>query len=261
MDAKRSALDNFNDILKKAEGKQPLFFLDYDGTLTPIVSHPKDALLSPETKQVLNALGTQFFTTIVTGRGLDDIDQLIDSKELALAASHGFQLKLSQGNPFTYPDAIPYQTDIKKAYDRLCDELSDIAGIFIEYKVFSTAVHDRNVQDKDLNRVQKVVETIKKDFNTLKLTHGKRVYELRPNLDWDKGKAILWLIENTNAIDPIPIVIGDDLTDEDAFLAVKDFGITISVQNSTKETKAEYTLKDSSEVIDFLKLFQKKYKK
>ena len=253
---KPSAFTHFDDILKKIEGKKLLFFLDYDGTLTPIVSHPKDAHLPLETKQTLKSLSKNFFVAIVTGRGLEDIQSLIGiDNGIAFAASHGFLLQMADAKPFIYPDALSYQNEIEKAYRYLCDELGHIPGIYIENKLLSVAVHDRQVE-KGLEVIKKKIEEAQHLFSQLKLTHGKRVHELRPNLDWDKGKAVCWLIDAIPDVHTVlPIMIGDDLTDEDAFVALKDKGITISVQEAPKETHAEYTLKDSGEVVQFLNKF------
>jgi trehalose-phosphatase len=250
---KPSALNQIDRILQKSAGKEPLFFLDYDGTLTPIASHPREALLPKEMQAVLDRLGDRYFVAIVTGRGLKDIQTLIPLKHVYFAASHGFILKDPEGQQFTCAGSDKYLDEIQEAYRYLYAKLGGIPGVHIENKEFSIAVHDRLV-NAEVEHVRKVVAQAPQQFKGLKVTYGKRVSELRPNVEWDKGKAVLWLIENALNLEkpPFPIVIGDDLTDEDAFEAVKGSGVSICVQEAPRETHADYILKDTLEVQKFL---------
>jgi alpha,alpha-trehalase len=89
----------------------------------------------------------------------------------------------------------------------------------------------------------------------LRRIDGKKVYELLPDIDWDKGKAVLWLLqavelERGNAL---PIFIGDDRTDEDAFRALESRGVGILVSEQPQTTAASYWLKDPVEVERFLR--------
>jgi alpha,alpha-trehalase len=89
----------------------------------------------------------------------------------------------------------------------------------------------------------------------LRRIDGKKVYELLPNIDWDKGKAVLWLLEELNLgrTDARPIYIGDDRTDEDAFRALEQRGVGILVSEKPRSTAASYSLEDPSEVERFLR--------
>ena len=84
---------------------------------------------------------------------------------------------------------------------------------------------------------------------------GKKVYELLPYTDWDKGKAVLWLLENVGLKHGKvhPIYIGDDRTDEDAFRALGQRGVGILVSEEPRPTAASYSLKDPAEVERFLR--------
>src|SRR6266542_634681 len=89
---------------------------------------------------------------------------------------------------------------------------------------------------------------------SLRKIDGKKVYELLPNIDWDKGKAVLWLLEKLGLEHPNtrPIYIGDDRTDEDAFRALEQRGVGILVSEEPRVTAASYSLRDPSEVERFL---------
>ena len=84
---------------------------------------------------------------------------------------------------------------------------------------------------------------------------GKKVYELLPNTDWDKGKAVLWLLEDLHLErgKVRPIYIGDDRTDEDAFRALGRRGIGILVSEEPRPSAATYSLGNPSEVERFLR--------
>jgi len=83
---------------------------------------------------------------------------------------------------------------------------------------------------------------------------GKKVYELLPDIDWNKGKAVLWLLETLGleGWNVLPIYIGDDRTDEDAFRALEKPGVGILVSDRAQETSANYTLRNPEEVERFL---------
>jgi trehalose 6-phosphate phosphatase len=80
------------------------------------------------------------------------------------------------------------------------------------------------------------------------------VYELLPRIEWDKGKAVMWLLKalGLERENVRPIYIGDDRTDEDAFRALKEYGVGILVSDELQPTSATYSLKNPSEVEGFL---------
>ena len=84
------------------------------------------------------------------------------------------------------------------------------------------------------------------------MTEGKKVWELQPDVDWDKGRAVRWLIESLKLQDALPVYLGDDVTDEDAFRALAARGVGIVVQDAPRPTAATLTLRDPDEVRDFL---------
>ncbi|MDH4197376.1 MAG: trehalose-phosphatase, partial [Candidatus Aminicenantes bacterium] len=97
-----------------------------------------------------------------------------------------------------------------------------------------------------------VEEEVGRRGGELVVREGKKVLEVRPNVDWDKGRGVLFLMESFG-LDPrsFPVYIGDDLTDEDAFRALRDRGLTILV-GSRRKTLAKGRLSDVSRVWEFL---------
>ena len=107
-----------------------------------------------------------------------------------------------------------------------------------------------------------MVEQVLSEMPMLKRTEGKMVYELRPSADWDKGKAVAWLLEQIRKeyedVDVFPVYIGDDVTDEDAFRIMNELGgIGIIVSETAVEdgTAASWRLDGPSQVAQFLRHF------
>jgi alpha,alpha-trehalase len=101
------------------------------------------------------------------------------------------------------------------------------------------------------------VEAVAARHRELRKIDGKKVYELLPRIEWDKGKAVMWLLEamglESRSGGIRSIYIGDDSTDEDAFRALKECGVGILVSDQTQPTAAIYALRDPTEVERFLR--------
>ena len=88
------------------------------------------------------------------------------------------------------------------------------------------------------------------DDPNIEVREGKMVHEIRPRVDWDKGKAVAWIRDQLGQAEAVPIVMGDDMTDENAFDAFDD-AITICV-GPQRPTAAKYRVSDPDEVKRFL---------
>jgi alpha,alpha-trehalase len=246
-----SALEHVQDI---AGGNGQLaVFLDYDGTLTPIVSHPEKALLSDSTRQTLQALAMQASVTILSGRDLNDVRQRVDIATITYGGSHGFDIAGPRGlRKQVGTQFLPKLDMIEK---ELGKQLAGIAGAHVERKRFSIAAHYRNVNESDVPKLQRAVSEVAARHRELRRMEGKKVYELLPDIDWDKGKAVLWLLETLGLerAKVRPIYIGDDRTDEDAFRGLGQCGVGILVSEQRRPTAASYSLKDPAEVDRFLR--------
>jgi alpha,alpha-trehalase len=246
-----SALEHIQEI---APGSCRLaVFLDYDGTLTPIVSHPEQAGLSDSTREVLQQLIERAPVAILSGRDLNDVRRRVGIEEIVYAGSHGFDVAGPHG--LRRQIATEFLPNLDAAENELHRALDEIPGIQVERKLFSVAAHYRNVQENDLSRVQRVVNAVARQHHELRKIDGKKVYELLPDIDWNKGKAVIWLLEMFGMEGGTlhPIYIGDDTTDEDAFRALKQIGVGIVVSEKSRDTAATYSLKDPAEVERFLR--------
>jgi len=247
-----SALDLIHEIIACAGGKRPAVFLDYDGTLTPIVSHPEDAWLSESMRQTLRSLAARVPVAILSGRDLDDVRGRVLVDGIVYAGSHGFDIAGAGG--LRRELGAAYLPVLDKAEMELREALDEIPGAQLERKHFSVAAHYRNVDETDAFKVRLAVDAVGERHRELRRMDGKKVYELLPDIDWNKGKAMLWLLETLllDSGNALPIYIGDDRTDEDAFRALEKVGIGILVTEKPQVTAASYRLNNSDEVERFL---------
>lgn len=254
-------LSAHRDNLKKhIADKYLMLFLDYDGTLTAIVESPDKALLPQQTIDLLKELSANRRCTIavVTGRAAKDIKDKIGISNIIYAGNHGLEI---QGPNIKFKAPLPagYKTSLKKIKSQLHKKLSSIKGVLLEDKGLSLSFHYRLVGRKQIPLVKNIFWRVVKPFiacNKVKIKTGKKVFEIRPPIEWDKGKAVLWVLSRqkscSRAKPVLPVYIGDDVTDENAFRALKNKGLTIFV-GRPKKSYAEYYLKNTKEVSKFLK--------
>ena len=230
-------------------------FLDYDGTLTPIVSHPQDAWLFDSMQQALRELAACAPVAILSGRDLNDVRGRVQVDGIVYAGSHGFDIAGAGG--LRRQLGTTYLSVLDTAEAELREALDEIPGAQLERKHFAVAAHYRNVKENDAFGVAQAVDAVAARHRELRRINGKKVYELLPGIDWDKGKALMWLLEElrleSHSGGIRPIYIGDDSTDEDAFRALKQMGVGILVSEQSQPTAATYSLKDPAEVEQFLR--------
>ncbi len=253
-DSLPSALDRFNDVTCQLKHKRPAVFLDYDGTLTPIVDRPEDAIISEEMRQTVRDLAEYCTLAIVSGRDRKDVEKLAGIEGIYYAGSHGFDIAGPAGKKIEFQQGNDFLPALDRAEQALLERLDQIEGTQVERKKFAIAVHFRRVAEERHAEVETAVDEVLADNDTLRKTGGKMIFELRPGIDWDKGKALSWLLQKLelNRNDILPLYIGDDLTDEDALREIGHRGIGILVRDEERVTHARYVLEDTCEVRLFL---------
>lgn len=251
-----SATDCIEEIAGNLRGKRTAVFLDYDGTLAPIVDHPDRAVLSETMRNTVGELARRCVVAIVSGRDLDDVKRLVRLQEIFYAGSHGFEIAGPKDSPLKKEQATELLPLLDSAEKELRERLGKIAGALVERKKFSVAVHYRNVREGSERVVEDAVDQLLARHPELRKLCGKKVYDVQPRVDWDKGKTVLWLLENLglNRPDVLPIYIGDDVTDEDAFRALAAGGVAIVVRNGPRRTAARYALENVDQVRHFLQM-------
>lgn len=251
-----SALEHSSEIARLLSGKQAAVFLDYDGTLTPIVDRPEDARLADATRDQIAELAARSAVAVISGRDIRDVRAMVGLDGLTYAGSHGFDIVSADGSG--HQRARDYLPDVDSAEHDLEPRLSSISGARLERKAFAIAVHFRGVDEGSIPDVRAAVAAVAAAHPRLRQTGGKKVLELRPDIEWDKGRAVLWLLEllALDGRDVVPIYVGDDETDEDAFRAIRDRGLGVVVlgEADDRPTAAQYAVSSTDEARDFLRL-------
>ena len=249
-----SASTDFQDIERALEGKQAAVFLDYDGTLTPIVDTPEQAVLSEEMRGTVRRLGDRCVTAVVSGRGRQDVQERVRLDNLFYAGTHGFDISGPAGSGIHHQVGQEFVPAMEELHQRLGGALAQVPGLLLEAKRVSMAVHYRLVEEKAVPDVEAVVDGLLQDYPKLRKSYGKKVFEIRPRFDWNKGKAVGWILQALGLDHPgvVPLYLGDDTTDEDAFEAVAGKGMGILVADEPRPTAAGYRLAGDAEVARFL---------
>jgi len=255
------ALRDGQQFAARVNGRRPAVFLDYDGTLTPIVDRPEDAVISDAMRDAVRRLAERTTVCVVSGRDRSVIADWMGIDGLVVAGSHGFDIGEDVGEA---PHAVAgFEDLLATAIDRLRSQLQGIGGAAIEPKRFSVAVHYRLVDTAHRPLVTEVVDALLADYpDQCKCTPGKMVYEIQPQVDWDKGRAVQYLRHalDVDGAEFVSLYLGDDITDEDAFKALKGptngIGVIVADVNDAevagRETAADFVLESIGEVERFL---------
>ena len=251
--------ENSDEIKGLLAGKHPVFFLDYDGTLTPIVATPDLAIISDAMRQTVLDLSNKLTLAIVSGRATDDVKSKVKIDGIFYAGSHGFEIIDPQGEVTINDEAQMIRAVIDEVYTRLSEKLKDVKGALVEHVKYTISSHYRLVSEDDFPLVEQAVNETLEEYPQLRRTDGKKVFEIRPRIDWDKGKAVRWIMSYLK-FDPakhMAVYIGDDTTDEDAFAVLNDVGFGVLVAEQERPSQAQYIISDTDEVRKVLQWFIK----
>ncbi len=255
------------DILPRVLTHTIMLFLDYDGTLTPIVEHPEDAHLSTPFRRVLHHLTKHpaVKICIISGRELEDLKKRVKIPGILYVGNHGFEIE-GPKIKHVHPDVPKYQKILSALVRNLKQDLKAYPGIYIENKKWTLSIHYRKLSPALVGAAKMwVLREAAPYLESSEVTfhEGKKVWEFRPSLMWNKGTTVLWLLGRQTAAEAkkvLPIYLGDDLTDEDGFNAVKNRGIGIKIEGEHLETRASaarFFLASPHETLKFLRLLLK----
>ncbi|MEM3737387.1 MAG: trehalose-phosphatase [Candidatus Bathyarchaeia archaeon] len=225
---------------------------DYDGTLTPIAPRPELALLSDEMRDLLRRLADnpRYIVAVISGRPIEEVKALVDVQGIFYAGNHGLEIE-GPNCRFRHPGAGEALPNMMRISAELKQKLQGLKGVIVEDKGLTASIHYRLAPPREILKVREILEEVAGHLDGIMVTQGKRVFEVRPNLDWNKGSAAKWIVESL-AEDALPIYIGDDRTDEDAFTILKR-GITVCVTSRPRRSNAKYYLKNVYEVQEFIR--------
>lgn len=249
--------ENIQARIRQAENL--FLFLDYDGTLTPIVSRPGLAFCPAEVKRHLQRLRDlpRTYLAIISGRSLEDVREKVGVSGITYVGNHGLEIE----NPIGMHKKVPSparKKELKIITRDLKNSLKEIPGILFEEKGPILSVHYRSVRQKFLAQVRLVIEEKLQQWSDhWKMTPGKMVFEIRPKVDFNKGEAVKEILKALPPLKLLSIYLGDDQTDEDAFRSLKGRGISIFIGPGNFPSEAEFFLQNPDEVQEFLSRCQK----
>ncbi len=249
------------DLISRIKhAKKIILFLDYDGTLVPIRKKPKLAKISQSTKSLLMKLSKnpRVRIFIISGRSLQNIKSMVGIKSLCYIGNHGMELG-GPGMNFVEKRALRIAPTVQKCCDNLKKKLKAFGGAFLENKHYTASLHYRLLDPRKTLELKKMFKSVIKEIpgrKNIKITEGKKVFEIRPNIKWDKGKSVNWILKKFSTgskKNNLPICIGDDITDEDSFKVLAKKGIGILVSKNARKTFAQYRLESPKDVVKLLR--------
>ena len=247
------------DLTHRLGARGPAVFFDFDGTLSDIVDDPDAATLVPGAAEALAKLAESCPVAVLSGRDLADVTKRVGLPGIWYAGSHGFELTAPDGSHHQDDAAAATVPVLERVADELRKKLASIPGVVVEHKRFGVAVHYRRAARDRVGEVAAAVRAAGRR-HALRVTTGREVIELRPDIDWDKGKTLRWVIDHlrTRGAHPgsplVPIYLGDDITDEDAFDTVRGDGVPIVVRHTDdgdRATAALFALDSPARVSEF----------
>ncbi len=254
------ALHVYGQMKELVAIRRPVVFLDFDGTLSDITAHPDSATLVHGADDALRALAAQCPVAVVSGRDLADVRERVKVDGVWYAGNHGMELIAPDGTHHEMVAAGGVTDALARAARSLAETLGDVPGIAVEHKGFAVAVHYRNADPNDVDRVIAATRELARSEG-LRITAGRKVIQLRPDIGGDAGTTLNWLLQHilgSDGADPgavLPVYIGDDITDEDAFDAVEFDGVGIVVrhdEHGDRPSAALFSLESPSAVAEFV---------
>jgi len=239
-------------------GKKTALFLDLDGTLAPIAARPDLVEVPEPTRELLEQLARLCPVVVVSGRGLEDLRDKVGVRSVFYVADHGFQVLGPVRQRLELEVGRESRPQLEQAAAALRRALATVEGALVEEKGLSLSVHYRLVPRERQAAVLRAVADVAERFPMLRVTEGKLVHEFRPPDDWNKGKALVWVMEQlglgrgSGIGEGFPIALGDDLTDEDMFAAVEGWGAAVLVGDPGRPTRASYWVADHLGTARFL---------
>jgi trehalose 6-phosphate phosphatase len=248
------ALRDHDAFTAALAGRRPAVFLDYDGVLTPIVDRPEDARMTDDMRRVVRELAERAPVCVVSGRDRAVVQELMGVDDLVVAGGHGFDIWHPERGTLEHEAATGYEALVEEVIGRLRAGLGGVDGVILEPKRASVGVHYRLADEQGRRHTRAVLRRLLDErSDQLRMTPGKMIDEVQPKIDWNKGRAVEYLLAalDLNGPEYVPLYLGDDVTDEDAFRVVRGHGIGVYVGEAAgldRDTDAEFTVASPDEV-------------
>jgi trehalose 6-phosphate phosphatase len=227
-------------------------FLDFDGTLAPIVEDPSGAQLFEGVRDALLRVvrRNSIVTTVISGRAVEDVYLRIRLDGVIYAGNHGHEI-FGRDLRFIEPDADARRDPLRRLTEEVGSKLSHVEGVMVEDKGLTISIHFRHVAENDRPAVEEALRPCVAEAGALfRLNPGRKAFDIVPRTGWHRGAAVRWILDHLHESGMLPIYFGDDQSDEDAFAVLED-AVTVRV-GSAPSTCARYRVSGPAEVYRFL---------
>lgn len=253
-------LDDFDEYLSKYIGNthKLALLLDYDGTLAPIAPHPDLAVIPTETKNILQRLSnmSDCYISIISGRNVNNVKEMVGIEGITYAGNHGLEILHPDGTKFVHPMPTEFKGKVSELLQQLQEHVCR-EGAWVENKGALLTFHFREAPAHLRSKLEEEAERYIKAAG-FKAGKAHCAIEAKPPVQWNKGRASIYILRTAFGVDwseRIRIIYaGDDVTDEDAMLALKGMAATFRVTSSAiTKTSAERRLPSTDSVLTLLK--------
>ncbi|MBP9698730.1 MAG: trehalose-phosphatase [Elusimicrobia bacterium] len=240
------------DLQRRFSNRRVFLFVDFDGTLAPLVSQPHQARAGGPVMRAIATLAAlpRARVAVMSGRPLSFIRARFRAPGLYYGGNHGLEMR-GPGVVFRHEVAAALRPTIRALSVQAKKTFSGFAGVLIENKGLSMSIHYRRTPLSLRRRLHRALAVFRLRTSTLpaRWRRGKAVWEVLPRVDWDKGRALKELLRRTGPA--VPVAVGDDITDEDMFRAVGPHGVGVRVGKSGS-SRANYYISRQGDVAKFL---------
>jgi trehalose-phosphatase len=243
-------------IIENNTARSIVLFLDFDGTLSPIVKRADQAMISTDIKTTLSELSKnkKNHIVVVSGRTLSDVKQRVGINNISYAGNHGLEWSID-GKDGAVPIKDTFHTQLNNLHVTLKKSIEKFPNTYIQDKGLSLSVHYRLLppdREEEFHAMfSKIAQSL--DPKLFSVIQGKKVYDILPAEGGTKGTFCTYFLSQIKpSIPPTQVwYVGDDTTDEDAFKMLPD-AITVRVGNDSRSL-ARYYVDSQKEVAMLLK--------
>lgn len=255
-----SALQQSEKIIQQLCRGMPALFLDYNGTLKPLVD-AQESQLFQRLRTALRTVSERWPVVIMSKGAVSSVREQLGLETIVYASSHGFTVG-DPGEPFAVSLGRHFLPAINNTEKHLEDRLGTLPGVHIRRLPYSVTVKYDEADTSVVAKVEQYLSELSTETE-LKLVRDGNKAEFRPDLNWDKGRTLLHLARTVHVDGSrlVPLFIGDDITDEDAFKAIEGYGIGVLIGPEHRPTEAAYILQDARQAVLFLEELAKNAEK
>lgn len=239
---------------KVASASSLVVYVGLDGTLAADGGKAGLPVLPAETRTALEDLSTRsgVLVALLSGHPLAELRDHVAIPSLVYVGDHGIEIQ-GASLRFEHPEAGRRRAGLENLNQRLTAVPLLFPGVRVGARALATTIHFGGADEASRDQIKIIVDNLVPESHPdFVVSEGKQCYEIRPRLEWNKGSAVRWIRERIKATDVLPVVVGDDPTEEDAYVTLGD-AISIRAGSGLPgPTTARYSLSGQGSVGDVI---------